>query len=298
MQRIALGDCTIDAVFEDRGGFIAPLEMMPTANPADLERHKVWMAPTWYDAAEDRLIMQFQSFILRTPQHTILIDSCIGEDKKRANPHFHMKKWPWLANLEALGLTPADIDIVMCTHLHADHVGWNTRLRDGRWVPTFPNARYVFERSEYAHWEKESAAGAERVGMTFIDSVLPVMEAGLAELVDGDHDIARGIWLEPTPGHSPGHVVVNLESQGRRAVFAGDLMHHPVQVPHPDWSTKFCWDMAMSGRSRSAFVDRHAETDTLIVPAHFAGETAGHIVAQSGETRFRFLDGTAGRPRR
>jgi glyoxylase-like metal-dependent hydrolase (beta-lactamase superfamily II) len=292
MQKIRLGDWTIDAIFEDRGAFISPFDMMPAASADDVERHKAWMTPTWYDAAEEKLILEFQSFILRTPQHTILIDSCIGEDKVRNNPHFHMRKWPWLDNLKALGLTPDDIDIVMCTHLHPDHVGWNTQLHDGRWVPTFPNARYLFERSEYAHWEKESAAGAERIGETFKDSVLPVMEAGQAELVDGDHEVARGIWLEPTPGHSPGHVVVNVEAGGRRAVFAGDLMHHPIQVPHPDWSTCFCWDLTMSSRSRRAFVERHAETDTLIVPVHFAGETAGHIVEHGGETRFRFIDGS------
>lgn len=292
MRQIRLGDVTIDAVFEDRGAFISPFDMMPGATRTDVERHKAWMAPTWYDAAAEKLILQFQSFVLRTPRHTILIDSCIGEDKVRANPHFHMKKWPWMANLKTLGLTPADIDIVMCTHLHPDHVGWNTQLRDGRWVPTFPNARYLFERTEYAHWEKESAAGAERIGEVFKDSVLPVMQAGQAELVAGDHEIGNGIWLEPTPGHSPGHVVVNLETGGRRAVFSGDLMHHPIQVTHPDWSTCFCWDMPMSARTRRDFVERYAGTDTLIVPVHFAGETAGHIVDKDGETRFRFIDGT------
>ncbi len=291
MKPVSLGDITVHAIFEDAGAFLSPFEMMPAATQEDVARHMSWLAPTWYDAAAGKLILQFQSFIVRTPHHTILIDSCIGEDKQRANPHFHMRKWPWMNNLRALGLAPEDIDIVMCTHLHTDHVGWNTQLRDGRWVPTFPNARYIFERSEYAHWEKESAAGAARIGMTFIDSVLPVMEAGQAELVDGDHEIDHGIWLEPTPGHSPGHVVVNVESQNRKAVFAGDLMHHPIQVPHPDWSTCFCWDMAMSSATRRKFVERHADTDTLIVPVHFAGETAGHIVERNGETRFRFLDG-------
>jgi glyoxylase-like metal-dependent hydrolase (beta-lactamase superfamily II) len=293
MEPLGLGDVTIDAVFEDRGAFISPFEMMPAANPDDVARHAAdWMAPTWYDAAEGKLILQFQSFVMRTPRHTMLIDCCIGEDKIRKNPHFHMKKWPWLANLAALGLTPADIDIVMCTHLHPDHVGWNTQLRDGSWVPTFPNARYLFERTEYAHWERESAAGAERIGETFKDSVLPVMEAGQADLVDGDHEVDRGIWLEPTPGHSPGHVVVHVESAGRRAVFAGDLMHHPIQVPHPDWSTCFCWDLEMSGATRKRFVERHAGTDTLVVPAHFAGATAGRIVEKNGEPRFRFIDGS------
>lgn len=292
MKQIQLGEFTIDAIFEDCGPVETVSGMLPTSNADDVARHIPWMTPTWYDTAEEKLILIFQSFILRTPQHTILIDSCIGNDKERSHPDFHMRKGPWLDNLHALGLTPEDIDIVMCTHLHPDHVGWNTQLRDGRWVPTFPNARYLFERTEYAFWEKENEAGSERIGLTFEDSVLPVMEAGQAELVDGDHEVTSGIWLEPTPGHSPGHVVVNIESQDKKGVFIGDLMHHPIQVPHPDWSTCFCWDMAMSAATRTKFVDRHTGTDTLIVPVHFAGESAGHIVEKEGESRFRFLDGT------
>jgi len=290
MQPLTIGAFNVKSVHEDTGAYITPADMFPTATAAAVAEHLDWMAPTYFDIASGKLKLAFQSFILQTPDHNILIDTCVGEDKERTHPDFHMKKWPWMNNLKALGLTPADIDIVMCTHLHPDHVGWNTQLRDGRWVPTFPNAKYVFARDEYAHWEKESAQGSERIGLTFIDSVLPVMEAGQAVLVDHDHEIEDGIWLEPTPGHSPGHVIVNVESEGERGAFVGDLMHHPIQVPHPEWSTCFCWDLEMSAASRTAFVDKHTDAGTLVLPVHFAGATAGRITGDGDGQKFTFLD--------
>ena len=290
MQPLTIGAFNVKSVHEDTGAYITPADMFPTATAEAVAEHLDWMTPTYFDIASGKLKLAFQSFILQTPHHNILIDTCVGEDKERTHPEFHMKKWPWMDNLKALGLTPADIDIVMCTHLHPDHVGWNTQLRDGRWVPTFPNAKYVFARDEYAHWEKESAQGSERIGLTFIDSVLPVMEAGQAVLVDHDHQIEDGIWLEPTPGHSPGHVIVNVESEGERGAFVGDLMHHPIQVPHPEWSTCFCWDLEISAASRTAFVDTHTDAGTLVLPVHFAGATAGHITRDGDGQKFTFLD--------
>ncbi|MDA0787609.1 MAG: MBL fold metallo-hydrolase [Proteobacteria bacterium] len=290
MHPLTIGEFSVKSVHEDTGAYITPADMFPTATADAVAAHMDWMAPTHFDTASGKLKLAFQSFILQTPHHNILIDTCVGEDKERTHPDFHMKKWPWMDNLKALGLTPADIDIVMCTHLHPDHVGWNTQLRDGRWVPTFPNAKYVFARDEYAHWEKESAQGSERIGLTFIDSVLPVMEAGQAVLVDHDHQIEDGIWLEPTPGHSPGHVIVNVESKGERGAFIGDLMHHPIQVPHPEWSTCFCWDLEMSAASRTAFVDTHTDAGTLVLPVHFAGATAGRIHRDGDTQKFTFLN--------
>lgn len=290
MQPQNIGEFTVQSVVELVAPYIPVTEMFPSATPDALAEHMDWMAPTHIDAATGNLVMAFQSFVLQTPNHTILIDTCVGEDKERANPGFHMKKWPWMANLHALGLTPADIDIVMCSHLHPDHVGWNTQLLDGRWVPTFPNAKYVFARDEYQYWEEQSAQNAERVGLTFIDSVLPVMEAGQAILVDNDHAVEDGVWLEPTPGHSPGHVIINVESQGQRGALIGDLMHHPIQVPHPDWSTCFCWDFEMSAASRMKFVDQHTDADTLVLPVHFAGGTAGKIIDVGGTPKFDFAE--------
>ena len=289
MKPLSIGAFSVHSVLEDEYPTLTPDVMFPASTPEAMASHMDWMVPTHFDVASGKIIAAFQSYVVQTPHHTILIDTCVGEDKERANPNFHMKKWPWMKNLATLGLTPADIDIVMCTHLHPDHVGWNTQLADGRWVPTFPNARYVFARDEYAHWEAESAKGAERIGLTFIDSVLPVVEAGQAVLVDNDHEIETGLWLEPTPGHSPGHVIVNVESQGERAAFTGDLMHHPVQVPHPEWSTCFCWDMDMSAATRKQYVDGFIDSGTLILPAHFAGNSTGHIVRAGDTAAFAFL---------
>jgi glyoxylase-like metal-dependent hydrolase (beta-lactamase superfamily II) len=291
MQTQTIGDIVVRAIHEKTEPTMPPAEIMSQATPDAIAPHMDWLAPTFLDPATGALILTFQSFVVQTPRHTILIDTCIGNDKERANPEFHMQTGPWLDNLKTLGLAPEDIDFVMCTHLHPDHVGWNTQLRDGRWVPTFPNARYVFARDEYAYWEAESAAGSERIGLTFDDSVLPVMEAGQAVLVDHDHQIEDGIWLEPTPGHSPGHVVVHAESGGGHGVFVGDLMHHPLQVPHPDWSTCWCWDLEMSAQSRTRFVEQHTDAGTLILPVHFAGPTAGRIVSDGASQRFAFVDG-------
>lgn len=290
MKPLSIGAFSVRSVLEHAGPTLTPDVMFPASTPEAIAEHMDWMAPTHFDVASGKIIAAFQSYVVQTPHHTILIDTCVGEDKERDNPNFHMKKWPWMDNLATLGLTPADIDIVMCTHLHPDHVGWNTQLLDGRWVPTFPNAKYVFARDEYHHWEQESAKGAKRVGLTFIDSVLPVMEAGQAVLVDSDHEIETGLWLEPTPGHSPGHVIVNVESRGERGAFTGDLMHHPVQVPHPEWSTCFCWDLEMSAATRKQYVDGFTDSGTLILPAHFAGNTAGHIINKGGTSAFSFLE--------
>ncbi len=288
MQPQTIGEISVHSVLEDSGPYITPADMFPGSTPEAVAEQMGWMAPTHFDIASGKLIMAFQSFVVQTPQHTIVIDTCVGEDKERSSPDWHMKKWPWMGNLKALGLTPADIDIVMCTHLHPDHVGWNTQLLDGRWVPTFPNAKYVFARDEYHHWEQQSARGAERIGLTFIDSVLPVMEAGQAILVDHDHEIEQGIWLEPTPGHSLGHVIVNVESKGERGAFVGDLMHHPIQVPHAEWSTCYCWDQDISSASRTKFVDAHTDAGTLVLPTHFAGGTAGRIIGAGGTPSFAF----------
>ena len=290
MQKI--GNFGLDRVVESEEPLVEPEIFFPESDPETFAAHADWLQPRHVHPATGKLILCVQSYIVRTGRHTILIDSCVGNDKDRAahRPIWDRRQWRFLDDLQRAGLQPEDVDFVLCTHLHTDHVGWNTQLRDGRWVPTFPNAKYVFARDEYAHWEKESAQGSERIGLTFIDSVLPVMEAGQAVLVDHDHQIEDGIWLEPTPGHSPGHVIVNVESKGERGAFIGDLMHHPIQVPHPEWSTCFCWDLEMSAASRTAFVDTHTDAGTLVLPVHFAGATAGRIHRDGDTQKFTFLN--------
>jgi glyoxylase-like metal-dependent hydrolase (beta-lactamase superfamily II) len=177
---------------------------------------------------------------------------------------------------------------VFCTHLHIDHTGWNTTLRDGRWVPTFPNAKYVFHKKEYAVWEAEHARGANPPGTVFRDNCLPVVEAGQALLVDDDYALDDTITLTPTPGHSPCHCCVNIFSRGQRAVVTGDMMHHVIQCREPDWSPRVDWDGKQAAVSRRKFLSSVADTDTLILPIHFPTPTAGLVRADGDRFNYRF----------
>jgi len=285
------GTCDITAVEESRGPFRTPDAMFADATPEMVARHLHWMAPDYMDADTRMLLFSFRSFVIRTERLTILVDACVGNHKDRpGRPQWHQQTWPWMANLNAAGVTAEEIDIVMCTHLHIDHVGWNTQLVDGRWVPTFPNARYVFSEKEYRHWE--SMLGATEVGdNVFNDSVLPVVEAGRADLVRDDHEIDHGIVLEPTPGHTPGHVALNLTRGGDTALFTGDLFHHPLQVYEPDLSSVVCTDGDLSRKSRYDFLNKYADTGAMLYPAHFTGACVGEIRTEGDGFRYDFAGG-------
>jgi len=194
-----------------------------------------------------------------------------------------MLRTRFLEDLRAAGVAPEAVDVVICTHLHVDHVGWNTRLADGRWVPTFPRARYLFARREWEHWTSEEEDGTKRI---LADSVAPVLDAGLAELVEMDHRVSDGIWLEPTPGHTPGHVSVRLHADGADAVITGDLMHHPVQVAEPAWQSAFDTDPAQARATRRAFCARYADRPVDVLGTHFHHPTAGRIVSHRDAWRF------------
>ena len=290
MRPITVGDIGISSIIERDGPWRRPGVMFPTCDPGIAAAHLGRMEPFLYAPASDLLVITYQTLVVRSPHHTILIDTCVGEDKGLPAP-FDFPKQPWLDGFAAHGLSFEDIDYVFCTHLHVDHVGWNTRLVDGRWVPTFPNAKYIFSRREYEFWNAENDRGASPPGPVWRDSCQPVVEAGQALLVDDDWELEEGIWLTPTPGHSPGHVCVNVRSQGQRAVFTGDLMHHALQCVEPDWSTCFCADPEMAALSRRGILEDVADTDTIVVPTHFPGPTAGRVVASDDAWRFRFLDG-------
>jgi glyoxylase-like metal-dependent hydrolase (beta-lactamase superfamily II) len=212
-----------------------------------------------------------------------VVDACVGNDKERAVfPQWHHQQSTYLADLAAAGVQVEEVDFVMCTHLHTNHVGWNTRLLDGRWVPTLPNARYIFARHEYRYCEEQMRRDASSGHpQAFADSVLPVMEAGQAVLVDNDHEIDHGVWLEPAPGHTPGNVVVNLRSGEDHAVMSGDVIHHPIQLVRPEWSSRACEDRALSRQTLCAFIERYADTYTLIAPAHFASPSLGYFIHQN-----------------
>jgi glyoxylase-like metal-dependent hydrolase (beta-lactamase superfamily II) len=286
-----LGDISISRVIESEQPFINLYDFIPDATEDVLEANRDWLIPKYIDPKNMMIILNIQSYVLRTPKHTILVDACVGNHKDRpGRPMFHQLNTPYLETLAAAGVQPEDIDIVMCTHLHVDHVGWNTRLVNGRWVPTFPNAKYVFARKEHDFWlqrEKDGSQGP--VPNVYEDSVLPVVEAGLAVLVDSDHEIDHGISLEPAPGHTPGNIVLNLSSGGSDAVLSGDVIHHPIQLVRPEWSSRACEDRMLSAKTRRALIERYADTNTLIAPAHFASPTMGHICSHGDGFGFKLL---------
>ena len=224
-----LGDLTIQRVVEEERPIFDPLTFFPTLTPELLAENREWMQPKALDPETGKLMLCIQSWVVRTPHHNILIDTCVGNDKTRPNhPFWHqMKSDAYMRNLAALGLGVGDIDFVMCTRLHVDHVGWNTRLENGRWVPSFPKARYLFAKEEYAHWEREHAKAPSPV---FADSVLPVVEAGRVDFVTNDYQMNDLVKLESTPGHTPDHVAVRLGKKGADALATGDLIHSPLQA--------------------------------------------------------------------
>ncbi len=260
----------------------------PDFDRALVRPHEHWLCPTHYDAETGHFKMPVHSWVFEFRGKTILIDTCNGNDKNRPGMGFaelHMLNTGYLRRLAALGVRPEDVDYVLCTHLHVDHVGWNTRLDNGRWVPTFPNARYVMSRTEY---DAAKAAATDPQSPAFLrfvfeDSIYPVVEAGLAELVDERHELIAGLRLHPAPGHSPGHVRVELRSQGELGVFTGDLLHSPVQVPMWQWSSVVCWDRAMSARTRRELLDFCVAEGALLLSGHFEAPHVGRI-RHDGET--------------
>jgi glyoxylase-like metal-dependent hydrolase (beta-lactamase superfamily II) len=288
LNAIQLGPVRITRVVEIARSTYPTAQMLPDSTPAALARHVSWLRPDFWDETTGDLASRIQTYVVRTPEHTVLIDTGVGNSKTRAhNPVWNQRQGSFLDDLRAAGVTPEEVDYVLCTHLHVDHVGWNTRQVDGRWVPTFPRARYVMGGEEWQFWRHESEAGREEHGC-IADSVVPVVEAGQAVLVDDDHAIGEYLRFEPSRGHTPGHVSVRLRTPAGEAVFSGDLMHRTVQVAEPGWSSCFCYDPAEAARTRREFVERHADTGTLILPAHFP--RPGYVVRAAGGHRFVAAD--------
>jgi glyoxylase-like metal-dependent hydrolase (beta-lactamase superfamily II) len=248
------------------------------ATPEKLLQH-AWLKPNFM-TEDGRLLASIHAFVVESQGKTIVVDTCVGNDKPRDIRNWNMRKGRFLEDMAEAGFPRGRATTVLCTHLHVDHVGWNTMLEHGKWVPTFPNARYLIGRKEYEYWSK-TGERAERAIQD--DSVRPILEAGLAELVEMDHRINSEVWLEPTPGHTPGHVSVRISSQGSEAVITGDLMHHPVQCAELQWAARFDVDPDAARHTRRQFCDRYKSTKVLVLGTHFAAP-----VEPSG-TAFRFV---------
>jgi len=292
MQPIRIGNFAIDRIADYQGPFFDPPAFFPDFDPEVVDANAALLGPRLIDPGTGKLIFSFHSFVVRTGRHTILIDACIGNDKERpSRPQFHRFRSSFIADLARLRVRPEEIDFVMCTHLHWDHVGWNTKLANGVWVPTFPNAKYVMAKKEFDHWQDFAASGADSPhALAFGDSILPIVKSGQAFLVGDDYALDDGLWFEPFPGHTPGNVVIHARSGGDRGLFIGDVLHHPLQCLRPEWSTMACTDMEGSRRSRTRLVEEHADSNTLIMPAHFPDPTAGWIRRHDGNYRFDFRE--------
>lgn len=282
---IRLGEITVRRIVEHEIPVYRPSEFFDEATAEALEPHRAWLEPEALCPHSGRMVMPVQSYLVTTRRHTVLIDTCVGCHKTYAEPpewHQRATNEGWLRNLRAAGVHPEDIDYVFCTHLHSDHCGWNTRLVDGKLVPTFANAKYVFAREEFRAMEAEYSP-------IFVDNVEPIAAAKQAVLVDMDYALDDEIWLEPTVGHSVGHVAIHLQSQRRHATMCGDLMHSPLQLRHPDWSCNSDYDIAASAATRKRFLNTHCDTDTLVLTAHFPSPSVGHVVSCGEVYDFRYL---------
>jgi glyoxylase-like metal-dependent hydrolase (beta-lactamase superfamily II) len=270
------GDLTVHRIIEQETTFLPALDLFPTLTPDLLAENREWMRKMGAIDADDMLILCFQSYVVRTPHHTILIDSCIGNDKPRpVRPKWNMKTDDtYMRGLKAAGFSVNDIDFVMCTHLHVDHVGWNTRLEHGRWVPTFPNARYLFGKAEFDYWTEQHAKAPVP---PFGDSVLPVVEANKAEIIGDDFALGDHLRILPAPGHTPGHTAFAFGRSKDDAVFVGDMMHSPLQTHYPEISPRFDVDPKQAAVTRRNFLERYCDTETLCCTAHFPSPSAGKV---------------------
>jgi glyoxylase-like metal-dependent hydrolase (beta-lactamase superfamily II) len=270
MLRWQVGDVRVTRVQEIEAPGLRWL--LPDATAENLARID-WIAP--FLGAGGEALASVHALLVEAPGCTLVVDTCIGNDKQRAIPGWSGLQTRFLDDLAAAGSGADAVEAVVCTHLHVDHVGWNTRLVDGCWVPTFGNARYLLGRLEWEHWSGDEDAEQQRI---LADSVRPVFDADQVDLVESDHAICDEVSLEPTPGHTPGHVSVRIASRGEQAVITGDLMHHPGQIAHPEWCANVDFDPAQALATRRAFLERYADTPTLVIGTHFAGPTAGRVV--------------------
>jgi glyoxylase-like metal-dependent hydrolase (beta-lactamase superfamily II) len=283
---IAVGDIAIRTVVESYGTGGLPQDVFPGATPEAVAPVRRWLEPEAMEPGTGRLLMPVQSYLVRTKHLNILLDTCVGNHKSHPGTEYHQHtEYTLLDDIAAAGVAPEEIDVVMCSHLHVDHAGWNTKLVDGRWVPSFPNARYIFSKKEVAFSEELGRTGES----IYRESVLPVLEAGLAEIVEADFELDAGCWFEPTHGHTPGHVAIHLSSNGRRAVMSGDLIHSPLQLPRPEWSPIWDSDSAEGARTRRRFLESVAETDILMMTQHFPAPSVGHVFRRGEGFGMRYL---------
>jgi glyoxylase-like metal-dependent hydrolase (beta-lactamase superfamily II) len=292
MMRFNIGEVTATVIEERIDRTFDLRKFLPMATDEALEENLHWMAPHHYEPDSGRMLLSMHSWLVDTGRQKILIDGCVGNGKDRpGRPDWCGLDTPFLKRLEAAGATPYEIDYVLCTHLHADHVGWNTRLVGGEWVPTFPSAKYVFSAQEHRYWQTRYEHNPDDAALrAFEDSVLPVIRAGQALIVDGPCELAGCLHVEPASGHTPGHVAIWLVSGASRGVFTGDILHHPLQVKYPAWSTSGCIDPQLAAQTRTRILQRTVSESALLLPAHFMSPHVCTVHAHGDGFDFRFVE--------
>ena len=285
----SVGEIAIDALVDIAELLIEPTEFFPqVAGLADEDKAAWYLRPPW--TRDGRLVYTIQAFLVRTPSATVLVDAAVGAGKPRQRPQFDRLDTDLPAALAGYGLRPQDVDHVVLTHLHVDHVGWATVFDGARWVPTFNRARHLIPAAEGEYWRGANGRAAlGRTGDYLSDSVLPVVEAGLVDWIAGDVEVAPGVTFRQAAGHTPGCGYVEIASGGRRAVLAGDVIHHPLQLAMPDWSTRYCVDPGAAAAARRRLLAEVADTGTIFVPAHFARPSAGLVGTDGSGYRFTLL---------
>ncbi|MFF5449200.1 MBL fold metallo-hydrolase [Streptomyces sp. NPDC012888] len=285
-QRAVWGEVEVIRVVEWQGAFAPARTLVPDSTEELWKDNGDWLVPDHWEPGADVAVMALQTWVLRSGGRTVLVDTGVGNGRERpGSPAFHHWQGDFLGPLERAGVRPEDVDLVVNTHLHADHVGWNTRAVDGEWVPTFPNARYLLPAADAFHFGPDNAYGgglSEDDRLVWEDSVAPVLRAGQAQLWDGEHRVDEHLVLESAPGHTPGSSVLRLASGDDRAVFVGDLLHSPVQILEPGCNSCFCLDARGAAASRRRILGRAAAERELVVPAHFGGTGAVRVRPAGG----------------
>ena len=285
IDHFTVGRARITRIEEWRGPFLTPALLFAGFDADAYARTRGMIGPEYLDPASEAIHARLQSWVVEIDGRTILIDTGAGNDKVRPGiPLFGGLDTPFMARLEAAGFGVEAIDTVICTHLHVDHVGWNTRLIDGDWRATFPRAQYVFPIADAEYWDpREAHRFPPHVGEAvnagfFEDSVRPILDAGLATLVGVHHELMPGVVLDAAPGHTPGSQTIAVDGGGGgRALFCGDIVHHPLQIANPGWNSIFCEDAELARRSRRSVLERAADSGAMLIPAHFAGAHTTYV---------------------
>ena len=288
MDTLTIGDASVVRIEEMVDSSFLAANFFVPFDPEALRPHMQWLAPRYYVPDTGAVVFSMHAWVVKTGRHTVLIDACIGNDKERMpRAHWHHLKTPFLDRLRASGTAPEDVDYVMCTHLHADHIGWNTVLKDGRWVPTFPKARYWVSTKD---WEACHQPDVQPTRFPNAPTcVWPLADLGLVEFMKGEHALTRTLTAVPTPGHTPGHMSILVTSHGERALVLGDAAHSPVQLQEPDWVSRADMDPDLTRQTRRTLLDRVEREEIVVAAGHFEAPGFGRIVRLEGRRYWRGL---------